>query len=164
MDNQGKGGDLLDLLNQAVARELQVCIQYMFQHSIGTSPSLAVSGKTPAGKQSKFVTSHSPIWLPGAALRKIGITEMKHAEAIAERIVVLGGEPTTQPDPVIIGNTVKTMLENDREQERGAIELYRHIMEVADREGDLTTKALFQRILSDEETHYRVFSEVLDVA
>jgi bacterioferritin len=164
MDNEGTGGDLLDLLNRAVARELQVCIQYMFQHSIGTSPALVVSGKTPAGRRSKFVTSHSPIWLPGAALRKIGITEMKHAEAIAERIVVLGGKPTTQPNPVTIGNTVRAMVENDREQERGAIQLYRHIIAVADREGDDITKALFQRILSDEETHERIFSEVLGMA
>ena len=39
--------DLVDLLNKAIARELQVSIQYMFQHSLGTSEEFAVPGKTP---------------------------------------------------------------------------------------------------------------------
>jgi hypothetical protein len=37
--------DLLDLLNRAIARELQVSIQYMFQHSLGTGEQFAVPGK-----------------------------------------------------------------------------------------------------------------------
>lgn len=104
---------------------------------------------------------HSPIWFPGSSLRKIAITEMQHAEAIVERVVALGGEPTTQPDAVTIGETVKDILENDREQERGAIELYRYVISGAEDENDDVTKSLFERILSDEEKHRRVFSDLL---
>ena len=161
MDNEKVSSELLNLLNKAIARELQVSIQYMFQHSIGSSQEDAVSGKTLSARQSKFVESHSPVWLPGSSLRKIAITEMRHAEAIVERVVVLGGEPTTKPDAISIGKTVKEMLENDREQERGAIQLYRHIISVAENEQDDVTKNLFQRILSDEEEHHRVFSNLL---
>ena len=68
--------ELLELLNSAIAREIQVSIQYMWQHV-----------------QWKGVKAFSI----KDELRKIAITEMKHAEAIAERLVYLGGEPTTTP-------------------------------------------------------------------
>ena len=153
--------ELLNLLNEAIARELQVSIQYMLQHAIGAGQGFAASGKTPSVEQSKFVASHSSVWLPGSSLRKIAIAEMRHVEAIAERVVLLGGEPTTQPDAITIGKTAKEMLENDREQERRAIELYRHIIDVAGKEHADVTMNLFQRILSDEEKHHRVFSNLL---
>ncbi len=162
MENEGTSSEPMDLLNRAIARELQVCIQYMFQHSIGTEQGSAASRGTPAARQSRFVASHSPIFFPGSSLRKIAIAEMRHAEAIAERVVVLGGEPTTQPDAVTIGKTAREMLENDREVERGAIILYRQIIGVAEMEGDDLTKRLFQRILSEEEAHYRAFSNLLE--
>ena len=161
MKNEATSSELLDLLNSAIAGELQVSIQYMLQHAIGAGQESAVSGKTPRSEQSKFVASHSPVWLPGASLKKIAITEMTHAEAIAERVVLLGGEPTTQPEAITIGKTTREMLENDREQERRAIELYRQIIGVAAKEHDDITTKLFQQILSDEEKHHRVFSDLL---
>jgi bacterioferritin len=133
----------------------------MFQHSIGTGLEAAASGRTPSAKWTKFVASHSSYWLPGTTLKKIAITEMRHAEAIAERVVQLGGEPTTQPAAIVLGETVQEMLENDREQERGAIQLYRHIIDLATQEGDDMTKSLFQRILADEEKHHLTFSDLL---
>jgi bacterioferritin len=133
----------------------------MIQHSIGAGQAPAVSGKTPSAVQAKFVASHAPVWLPGASLKKVAITEMRHAEAIIERVVVLGGAPTTQADAITIGKTTKEMLENDREQERGAIQLYREIIGVAERDGDDVTRDLFQRILADEEKHHRLFSDLL---
>jgi bacterioferritin len=161
MKNEATSSELLNLLNKAIARELQVSIQYMLQHSIGAGQGSAVSGKTPSVEQSKFVASHSSVWLPGASLKKIAIAEMRHVEAIAERVVLLGGEPTTQPEAITIGKTTKEMLENDREQERRAIELYRQIIDVAGKEHDDVTASLFRRILSDEERHHRVFSNLL---
>ena len=35
MGENETAAELVDLLNQAIARELQVSIQYMFQHSLG---------------------------------------------------------------------------------------------------------------------------------
>ena len=81
--------DTHSLLNTAIARELQVSIQYMFQHAIGAGQDLSVSGKTQSAKRSKFVASHAAYWMPGATLKKIAIAEMRHAEAIAERVVHL---------------------------------------------------------------------------
>jgi bacterioferritin len=156
MNGEAISSELLSLLNAAIARELQVSIQYMFQHAIGAGRGLAVSGKTPSARRSKFVASHAAYWMPGPTLKKTAITEMRHAEAIAERVVLLGGEPTTQPEAITIGMTAEEMLENDLVQEQKAIELYRQISSLAEREHDDVTMHLFQRILSDEEAHHRV--------
>ena len=77
------------------------------------------------------MASHSPYWMPGPTLKKIAIAEMRHAEAIAERVVVLGGEPTTRPEAITIGTTAEDMLQNDLGQEKMAIELYGRIISLA---------------------------------
>jgi bacterioferritin len=161
MEHEAASSELLSLLNTAIARELQVSIQYMFQHAIGAGLWPAVSGKTRSDQQRKFISSHSLYLLPGATPKKIAIAEMRHAEAIAERVVSLGGEPTTQPDVIVLGSTIKEMLETDRAQERAAIDLYGRIVDVAGKESDDVTMSLFRRILSDEERHHRVFSDLL---
>lgn len=53
------------------------------------------------------------------------------------------------------------MLEIDRKQERGAIQLYEQIIGMAESEGDEVTRDLFRRILSEEEAHHRLFSDLL---
>lgn len=161
MKDEATSPELLVLLNTAIARELQVSIQYMFQHAIGTGQGLAVSGKTASARRSKFVSSHAAYWMPGPTLKKTAITEMRHAEAIAERVVLLGGEPTTRPEAITIGVTTEEMLANDLAEEQGAIELYKQIISFARSEHDDVTVRLFQRILSDEEKHRRVFSDLL---
>jgi bacterioferritin len=161
MKEEKTSPNLVQLLNQALARELQVSVQYMLQHSI--APSQGLTGPTwpSSDKQDKFVASHSPFFLPGATLKKIAITEMRHAEAISERIVTLGGVPTTQPAKITLDMTTIAMLENDREQERSAIELYKTIIGSAEKEHDEITAGLFKSILKEEESHHRMFSDLL---
>ncbi|RLF95300.1 ferritin, partial [Thermococci archaeon] len=116
---------LLDLLNEAIARELQVSIQYMWQHVLWKGPEgLAVKDE----------------------FKRIAISEMKHAEAIAERLAYLGGTPTTKPDPIFVGESLKEMLEQDKKDEEKAIELYKEIIDLATKEGDITTARLFRKI------------------
>jgi len=152
---------LLALLNDALARELQVSVQYMMQHAIEAGHTAAAPARARPDKQSQFIGTHRPYFLPGNSLKKIAITEMRHAEAIAERIVLLGGEPVTQPAAITIGKTPQEMLAEDRQQGRGAVALYGQIIEEAGRAGDEATRALFRRILVDEEAHHRAFSELL---
>ena len=161
MKKDAPSSNLVDLLNQALARELQVSVQYMLQHAVGTSQGLPSSMASSTEKQNKFIASHSMYFLPGATLKKIAITEMRHAEAISERIVNLGGVPTTQPAKITLDMTAKAMLENDREQESGAIELYRSIIASTDNEKDEITARLFKSILKDEENHHQLFTNLL---
>jgi bacterioferritin len=141
MSNTKVSAQLLDLLNKAIAREMQVSIQYMWQH---------VQWRGVKG----FAVQDE--------LKKIAITEMKHAEAIAERLFYLGGIPTTKPEPIFVGETLKEMIEQDKKDEEGAIQLYKQTIEVAKKEGDETTKRLFRQILSDEEEHHDTFISLLE--
>ncbi|MCS7140456.1 MAG: ferritin-like domain-containing protein [Candidatus Nezhaarchaeota archaeon] len=133
--------ELLDLLNDAIAREIQVSIQYMWQH---------VQWRGVKG----FAVQEE--------LKKIAITEMKHAEAIAERLFYLGGKPTTKPKEVRVGETLREMIEQDKRDEEDAIKLYKTIIERALKEGDVTTAFLFQGILKDEEEHHDFFTSLLE--
>jgi bacterioferritin len=108
------------------------------------------------------VATRWPYYLPGESLKKTAITEMRHAEAIAEQVVRLGGDPTTQPAPFLLGESAEEMLEIDREQERAAIELYKRIIDVADTAHDDAIVGLFERILADEEKHHQIFSDLLE--
>jgi bacterioferritin len=151
----------LSLLNRALARELQVSVQYMLQHAVEAAQQPARSEKTPAAIRSKFIGTQRMYFLPGLSLKKTAIAEMRHAEAIAERIVELGGEPTTQPTPITLGATALAMMEIDAEEERGAISLYQQIIDSAAQAGDEATRRLFQRILQDEEGHLKTFVSML---
>jgi len=133
--------ELLELMNKGIAREIQVSIQYMWQHVLWKGiKAFAVKDE----------------------LKSAAITEMKHAEAIAERLAYLGGTPTTKPEPIFVGENLKEMLEKDKKDEEGAIALYKQIIETAKKEGDETTKRLFQKILADEEEHHDTFSGLLE--
>lgn len=133
--------NLKDLLNQAIARELQVSIQYMWQHV-----------------QWRGVKHFAVI----EELKAIAIQEMKHAETIAERLFYLGGIPTTKPSPIFVGNNLKEMIEQDIKDEENAINLYRNIIKVANDENDITTRKIFEDILKDEEEHHDTFTSLFE--
>ncbi len=132
---------LLDMLNQAIAREIQVSIQYMWQH-------VQWSGVKGFAVQEE--------------LKQIAITEMKHAEAIAERLFYLGGIPTTKPSPIFVGKTLKEMISQDVKNEVEAIDLYQKIITLARKEGDETTNRLLREILQQEEDHHDTFTTLLE--
>lgn len=133
--------ELNDKLNQAIAREIQVSIQYMWHH-------VMASGINSSSVKEVF--------------EKTAITEMKHAEALAERLNYLGGTPTTQPDPIKVGGTLEKMLEDDLQAEEDAIKLYKGIIALAGKEEDHTTRKLLEDILADEEGHADTFSTLLE--
>ncbi len=133
--------ELLKKLNEAIAREIQVSIQYMWQHVMIKGINAQAIG---------------PIF------RQIAIIEMGHAELIAERLDYLGGEPTTQPTPIEIGKNAKEMLKINKKAEEDAIAMYKDIIKLAEKEADYTTKKLFEQILADEENHHNTFSTLLE--
>ena len=132
---------LLDMMNKGIANELQVSIQYLWQHVQWSG----VKGYT-----------------VNEALKKTAITEMKHAEKIAERLFYLGEKPATQPAKVVVGDNLKDMIDNDRKAEEATIKLYKDIIKLAEHEGDITTAHLFKGILEDEEEHHDLFTTLLE--
>ena len=129
--------ELLDMLNKAIAAEMQVSIQYMWQHVQWSG----VKG---------FAVKDE--------LENIAKQEMKHAEMIAERLFYLGGIPTTKPDPIFVRENLKDMIEQNMKDEENAIKLYKQIIERARKEGDETTNRLFREIMQQEEDHHDTFS------
>lgn len=132
---------LLEMLNMAIAREIQVSIQYMWQHVqwIGV----------------KGFAVHEE-------LKKIAIVEMGHAEDIAERLFYLGEIPTTKPNTITVGKSLKEMVAHDIKAEEDAITMYKEIIELARKEKDVTTAFLFEEILKDEEGHHDTFTTLME--
>ncbi len=133
--------ELMSKLQKAVARELQVSIQYMWQHVLA-----------------KGIKAESV----GALFKQFAINEMLHAEKIAERISFYGGIPTTQPDPITIGKNLTEMLQIDKKAEEEAVALYKEIIKLAEKEEDYVTRKLFEQILEEEEIHLDKFSSLLE--
>jgi len=134
---------LMDLLNRGIARELQVSVQYMWQHVV-------VRGVEGVAISDIF--------------EDIAKVEMKHAESIADRLDYLGGKPTTQPAPINVGETLVEMIKNDIKAEEEAISLYKETIKTATDEGDVTTAFLFKKILEDEEDHHNTFTTLAEKA
>jgi bacterioferritin len=132
---------LLEMLNGAIAREMQVSVQYMWQHVQW----IGVKG---------YATKD--------AFESIARQEMKHAETIAERLFYLGGIPTTKPEPINVGKALKEMIAQDVKDEKKAIDMYKEIIELARKESDETTALIFMEILKDEEDHHDTFTTLLE--
>ncbi len=132
---------LKEMLNDAISREIQVSIQYMWQH-------VQVIGVKGVAVQDQF--------------KKTAITEMKHAEKIAERLWYLEGTPTIKPAPIKVGESLKEFLELDTKAEEEAIVMYKQIIELAQKEKDMTTAFMFKEILEDEEEHHDLFTTMLE--
>jgi bacterioferritin len=89
-----------------------------------------------------------------AYTRKESIEEMKHAEAVLERMLFLDGSPNmTELFPIRIGQNVKAQFENDLALELEAVPRLNKAVAVATGVGDNGSRELFEKILVDEEEH-----------
>ena len=132
---------LVDTLNDLRARELAVIVQYMGHHYV-------ITGADAAALAGEF--------------KEVAITEMKHAEALAERIDYLGGVPITKPTAIKSGATSVTDAATvNLASEEEAIALYTKAVAKAAAAGDITTRKLLEDILGDEEAHADTFRTML---
>ena len=87
-------------------------------------------------------------------IKKESIDEMRHAEALIERILFLDGIPImTEAMQLTIGSNVQAQLESDLKLEFGAVAMYNRFVELARDEADNASRELFERLLRDEEAH-----------
>lgn len=147
-DYKGDRTELLKHLNQALATEL-VCVLRYRRHYF----------------MARGIHSHTV----AAEFMKHSNEELSHADALAARIVQLGGEPDFAPDHLatrshaeyIAGSTLQSMIREDLVAERIAIHSYRStIRAIGDK--DSTTSDLLKRILAVEEEHADDLANLLD--
>jgi bacterioferritin len=96
--------------------------------------------------------------------RKESIEEMHHADKLVDRILFLEGHPNLQDvAPLMIGQTVKEILESDLRGEHTARDHYKRSREICRDQGDYVSMALFEELLKDEEGHIDFLESQLEL-
>ena len=86
-------------------------------------------------------------------IKKQSIGEMKHAEALIERILFLEGTPSMQPLELTVGKNVQEMIQSDLDLELSAVKAYNAAIQIAVAEKDNGSRDLLVVLLKDEEDH-----------
>ena len=89
-----------------------------------------------------------------AYLRKESIEEMEHAQEVIDRILYFDATPNRQKYMKInVGHDIQEQFHHDLELEYQAVPRLNKGVEIARAQGDNGTRALFEKILRDEEEH-----------
>ena len=82
------------------------------------------------------------------------IDEMKHADTLTERILLLEGLPNVQDiGRIHIGENPMEILQCDLDLEMAAMPMLRHAIEHAETKRDYISREIYARILESEEEH-----------
>ena len=92
------------------------------------------------------------------------IGEMKHADKLMERILMLGGLPNLQDlGKLLIGETVPEVLDCDLRSETGAQATIKDGIAHCETVRDYVSREILQRILDDTEEHIDFLETEIDV-
>lgn len=89
----------------------------------------------------------------GDYIKKQSIDEMKHAEALIERLLFLDATPKMEYMELSVGANVRAQLESDLKLEEKAVVMYNTAIKISREVGDDTSRELFTKLLKDEEEH-----------
>ena len=89
----------------------------------------------------------------GDYIKKQSIDEMRHAEALVERILFLDATPKMEYLDLSVGDSVKAQLAADLKLETSAVAMYNKSIQIAREAGDDASRDLFSKLLKDEELH-----------
>ena len=124
---------VIDYLNRALTNELTAINQYWLHYR---------------------VLHHWGIARLAEYERHESIDEMKHADVLAERVLVLDGLPNFQAvHKLKVGETVEEILRADLALEMEAIPLLKDAIQHAESVRDYVSREIFERILENEEQH-----------
>jgi bacterioferritin len=132
----------IELLNEAVADELQAVHQYMYFH---------------------FHLDDQGFGPLAALFKKTAIEEMLHVETLAERILFLKGDVKMVPAaPVEPVTDAKAMLDWACDSESGAVVMYNKSAIECAQNADAMSKQVFESLVQDEEGHFDQFDTQRD--
>ncbi len=124
--------ELIDLLNEDLAREYQAIIAYVVYSQVL--------------KGAEYMNI-------AVELEKHAAQELSHAIIIAQQIDYLGGMPTVEPKAVRTSEKAKEMLQFDLDNETKTIKNYRERVGQCEALGEYATSEQIREILIDEQDH-----------
>jgi bacterioferritin len=140
--NKSKIDELVDALNEDLAREYQAVIAYTVYSNVLT------------GAQ----------WMKIAAELKLHASEeLEHAMIIADQIDYLGGKPTATPKLVKLSDKAEDMIRFDLENETETIKNYRQRIKQAEAIGHYALAEQLRKILAQEQDHQHDLATALGV-
>jgi len=131
---------LVDRLNEDLAGELGAIIQYLTYAAKATGP---------------YRPQLAQFFLAEVA------DEQQHAQFLANKIVALGGEPTTRPRAVPAASTNREMLQAVLAAERQATADYAQRADEADEFGDKGLVVQLEDMVRDESGHSEETERIL---
>jgi bacterioferritin len=124
--------ELIDLLNEDLAREYQAIISYVvYSQVLKGAEYMNIAGE----------------------LEKHAAEELSHALVISNQIDYLGGMPAIQPKPVRTSEKAKEMLQFDLTNEGETIRNYRERVRQCEHMGEYAMAEHIREILMDEQDH-----------
>ncbi len=140
--SKSKIDELVDALNEDLAREYQAVIAYTVYSNVLT------------GAQ----------WMKIAAeLRLHAAEELEHAMIIADQIDYLGGQPTATPKPVKLSDKAEEMIRFDLDNETETIKNYRQRIKQAEAVGHYALAEQLRKIVAQEQDHQHDLATALGV-
>jgi bacterioferritin len=134
--------DLIEALNEDLAREYQAIIAYTIYSNV-------LSGAK---------------WMGIAAELKIHATqELQHAMILADQIDYLGGMPTATPKPVKLSKKPEEMIRFDLDNETETIRNYRQRVKQAEALGHYALAELLRTIITEEQNHQHDLATALGI-
>jgi bacterioferritin len=137
---QADESGLAQMLNKALADELSAIVMYI-------------------AYAAKLVGPHRPA-LYEFLSEEVG-DETRHATFLANKIVVLGGEPVTQPSPVAPAHDLQAIMRAVVEAENRALTTYTQILKALEGSNEDALRVDVENILSDERKHFDESLKVL---
>ena len=127
----------IDLLNDAVGKEIATSLQYMYFHTHFEDDRYQYLSKI---------------------MREISIAEMRHIEEFSDRILFLQGDVDMNASFRTKQITdVKEMLRMAMQLEQSTIDSYNEASRIASENKDAVTHKMFQDIIAEEEEHLDTF-------
>jgi bacterioferritin len=129
---KGERQELIDALNEDLAREYQAIIAYVvYSQVLKGAEYMAIA----------------------AELEKHAAEELSHALIISNQIDYLGGTPTATPKPVKTSEDAREMLRFDLENESETIRQYRRRVKQCEALSEFAIAEHIREILKDEQEH-----------
>ncbi|MCY3024637.1 MAG: ferritin-like domain-containing protein [Planctomycetota bacterium] len=137
-----KNSAVIEVLNKARASELAAILQYMSQH---------------------YELADKDYGQIAASMKLIAIDEMRHAEMLAERVLLLNGRPTSRPDMETKKNQpIAEIMAQGIQLEETALREYNESLHVCQKNNDYVSAKIFELLIAEEQVHLEYFQDIQD--